>query len=359
MLAPLLLAAASLLSDEAATFGNAAPLFLARWANEAHALHDPDGAAFVARRIAQNLREKREAGFPVDEATAERTVLGYELFKFRAYVSSGVFPKRYFGYVDFAWDTAARERELRETVRGAVERINALQAAAGARVRITDAEVTVTFLAEGGAILLREKQAELDRIHPVLGVGLDDIATGFRAKAEYPGALDLSLGTHLADVVAWTDAGPRLTRLITFREAIAATAIMWTWEKELADRKLRENKLDLLQLPVDRQFIVGSLVYNSGRTFTPERVRQIHDFATGGYLSVVSQSNQKTRWPLPVGSPAIARAALLRDDAYPEQPTSWSAVYHVLQRWGAYEGLRRFTDVFDEHGMFRSAGTTR
>ena len=39
---------------------------------------------------------------------------------------------------------------------------------------------------------------------------------------------------------------------------------------------------------------------------------------------------------------------------YPEQPTAWLAGYHVLQRYGAYEALQRFTDVFDETGAFRA-----
>lgn len=37
---------------------------------------------------------------------------------------------------------------------------------------------------------------------------------------------------------------------------------------------------------------------------------------------------------------------------YPEQPTSWNGVYHVLQRYGAYTALKRFTDVFDDGDMF-------
>jgi len=50
--------------------------------------------------------------------------------------------------------------------------------------------------------------------------------------------------------------------------------------------------------------------------------------------------------------PAKAFQQVARDGAYPEQPTSWAAVYHVLQRYGAYVALKRFSNTFDAGDQF-------
>ena len=53
-------------------------------------------------------------------------------------------------------------------------------------------------------------------------------------------------------------------------------------------------------------------------------------------------------------TPSLRARALLVDlGRYPEQATSWSAVYHVLQRYGGYVALVRFGNVFDSAGAFR------
>jgi hypothetical protein len=43
-------------------------------------------------------------------------------------------------------------------------------------------------------------------------------------------------------------------------------------------------------------------------------------------------------------------------EPYPRQLTSWNAVYHVLQRYGAWVGVSRFATVFDGNGAFRERG---
>ena len=78
----------------------------------------------------------------------------------------------------------------------------------------------------------------------------------------------------------------------------------------------------------------------------------IERFASGAYLARLSKENEKKRWPLPLFEPVDARRRLLAE-GYPEQATSWSAVYHVLQRYGGWTGLMRFTSLFDEQGMFK------
>jgi len=316
--------------------------------------------AFVEAQVVANLREKSASSaaagrpFPLTVDVALRTVGAYEVFKFRTYVSSGVFPKRYFGYFDEAWDSATRERELRLTVQACTAAANRHLERTKRRLRVTEQEIAVTFIAEGGALLLRERQAEADAVHPVLGIGLDDIALGFARDADLVADLDRTAGTKLGDIVGRSDTGPFLRRLMTFREAIAGTTVMWVYEKALADDKLRAMGVDLATRDADTQFIVGSLVYNSGLAFDDARWAQVKAFATGDYLENVSRKNAKKRWLLPVARPKDARAVLLSTGAYPEQPTSWSAVYHVLQRWGGYAGLSRFSDVFDESGRYRA-----
>lgn len=315
--------------------------------------------ALLVQNIRKNAEEKAELrwndqSFKLSKDAFRRTVIDYEVWKYQSYVSSGVFPKRYFGYFDEKWDTAAREKQLKETTHSAVAVINAYQAKKKAVVRLTDAEVSVTIVAEGAALLLRENQSELDRIHPVFGIGLDDIATGFQRNPELVKALDAALGTKLGTVVRWRDGEPYLERFLDFREGIAATALMWLYEKELCATKLKaRDGTELMKLPLEDQFIYGSLVYNSGLLFAAERVTQIKSFETAAYLADVSAQNARKRGALPVHPPEAAKAQLLEEREYPDQPTTWSAVYHVLQRWGGYQGLMKFTDTFDERGMFK------
>ena len=176
--------------------------------------------------------------------------------------------------------------------------------------------------------------------------------------------LDARLGTSLATVVGGAKDTPRNLirrargysplRPMSFREGLAATALMVLYETEIAARKLWErDKIQLMSLPLDEQLVTASLVYNAGILFSRQRVRQILTFRTGRYLEQLSASLQGKRRRLPVLPPLRARALLVDVGRYPEQPTSWSAVYHVLQRYGGYVALQRFGNGFDNAGAFR------
>ena len=287
--------------------------------------------------------------FDVRTTEVERT-LDYEAWKLETFARAGVFPKRYFGYFDERSDTAADERVMRETVRAAVDVTNAYLKRKKAGFEITDAEIAVTFIAEGGALLLGPRHAEKDRVHPILGVGLDDILSGFADRKELVKALDARLGTGLSKIVT---ADGRLSRFFTFREAIVGTVVMWVWEKAIAARKLlAAEKTQLSDLPLDEQFIVASLVYNSGILFRRERIEMIRDLRSAGYLARLSKRTAPRRPELPVVAPRDAPASVLLH-GYPFQPTSWSAIYHVLQRYGAYVAMKRFTKVFDANDRYR------
>ena len=296
--------------------------------------------------------------FPLTEEEIRRTVIDYEAFKIEAYVTSGVFPKRYFGYFDGKWDTAEHERTLAAITHTSVEVINAWLVETDQPLRINDAEVAVTWVAEGGALLLRENQAELNSVHPVYGVGLDDIASGTAELNDLMGRLDTALGTDLSGIVGYrdTDDGEQavLKRHMTFQESIAGTALMWVWEKRIAQRKLKKDGRKLLHdRPLDEQFILGSLVYNSGLIHSEGREFEIRDFRTGDRLKSTSDRNAHRRQELNLVPPADALAELLIGKGYRDQHTSWLAVYHVLQRYGGWLGLRRHTDTFDESGTYR------
>ena len=316
----------------------------------------------LLREVAANLRAKhalvgpKGESFPVSTREIRETVIRYETFKAETFVASGVFPKRYFGYVDRKWDTARYEKRLRELTTEGAKIANRVLSRKKSKLRVTPLEIAATFLAEGGAILLREEQASLESIHPVFGVGLDDVGPGFEDQAALVAALDAELGTKLA-LVAKRDGGDynggtSLSRNFTFDEAVAGTVAMYVFEKEIAERKMRkEEKTELSSLPLDEQFVAGSLVYNSGLLFAKDRRDWIRDFSTGPYLDGVSR-NVKQRPPLPVKDPAASLAQFI-DTGYPEQPTSWAAVYHVLQRHGAYVGLVRFSGAFDAQGNWK------
>ncbi|MBN1335368.1 MAG: hypothetical protein JXB39_05360 [Deltaproteobacteria bacterium] len=334
----------------------------------------------VARQVAANLSHKATLAIPprLDADRLRRTVIDYEIFKLETYVRAGVFPKRYFGYLDLEGDTAEAERVLRDTVICATDGVNAWEAARGSPLRASDMDVAVTFLAEGGALLLASAATFRDALHPVIDVGLDDLASGL---ADLPGLvdrLDAACGTGLGSLVAWTspDAPPPpgargplasapsragwLTRDATFREAIVGTAALWIWEMDLAARKLEaEGRVPLPLRDRATRFVHTSLVYNSGILHAEDTVAAIVGLECGPTVWARSEAaalrpTPDTRPRLPVAPPDVLLAEILGGAPYREQPTSWLAAYHVAQRFGAWEALRRLTDGFDDEGRFRA-----
>jgi hypothetical protein len=154
--------------------------------------------------------------------------------------------------------------------------------------------------------------------------------------------------------VQWRDGAPSLSRNFRFEEALAGTAAMWGWEKQIAERKLlAKGRTSLAKRPLDEQFVIASLVYNSGTLFDESTIAGIRKLDTGAYVYELSEKTKAKRWALPVLPPKGGLQLMLGGGVYPEQLTSWSAVYHVLQRHGAYVGLSRFTDAFDAKGSLR------
>jgi len=245
-------------------------------------------------------------------------------------------------------------RAVLQAVRASTDACNAWLDKEGIDWRVTDQEIAVTWIAEGGALLLTTDQHEVDRVHPILGVGLDDIAHGFKELPGLVGHVDAAAGTHVEDIPVWRDGDWELTRHMTLEESVVGTAVMWVWEKRIADRKLRETgRPPLAEHDAHDQFILGSLVYNSGLLHNAQRPRQVRRYALADHLAELARTHNGRRAWLPVNPPEVNLAALLVDRDYPEQGTSWIALYHILQRYGGYDGLERTTDMFDEAGRIR------
>ncbi len=115
---------------------------------------------------------------------------------------------------------------------------------------------------------------------------------------------------------------------------------------------LAAHGIDLSTLPLDEQFVITSLVYNSGILFPCERILQVLSFDTARYLYEVNQKNVGKRPVLPLFAPTRAEQKLRQGLPYPTQLTSWNAVYHILQRYGAWAAMTRFTNIFDAQGEF-------
>lgn len=337
-------------------------------------------AGIVEYYILKNLTEKRTSGkeaLPMQYDELKRLVIEYECFKMDRYVTSGVFPKRYFGYFDGKYDTAPLEKRMCAVIPRIVSVINQYQKEVGDSLCITDIEVAVTFIAEGGAILLRERQDLLTKLHPVFEVGLDDIASGSAELQLLQSRIDSVAGTDLVNLVGWVQnkksarthvpddrrwlqhkngtKGPHayLTRYMSFEEAIAGTALMYIWEKRIAQRKMRKIGVPSLHTySLEQQFIISSLVYNSGILHSPERWRMVEKFATGEWIHATSERNAKRRWRLNVHPPKVSLQSLRDGYDYLEQPTEWLAVYHIMQRYGAFVALQKFSDYFTEKGAF-------
>lgn len=337
--------------------------------------------AVLRREVLANLEAKRGlrapggGRFPMSPDDILRTVVDYERFKMEAYLTSGVFPKRYFGYVDRKWDTAAEEGTLLRLTREVVREINARQEERGRSVRLADAEVIVTWISEGGALLLREdthlvRADGAPRIDLSFRLGCDNMGLALDRYPDLAERLDRKFGTALVGSGRREGRGGTgdreigIGRRVDYRESIVAMGIMVLFEKEIAAAKLHRRASaggggagwdELADLPFDEQFILTSLVFNTGILFPRSWVESIRDLETIHRLSSLSEENSQKRggeWrpALPVdASPPVAFETLARK-GYRDQPTSWQGAYHVLQRYGAWIALRDFTDLFDEDG---------
>lgn len=110
-----------------------------------HAADEEQVRWLLRDRVLDNLGHKRALEgpdgetFPLTADEIRRTVIGYEAYKIEAYVTAGVFPKRYFGYLDGKWDTATHEVTLVETTHTCTEVINAWLAESSYEFRVTAA----------------------------------------------------------------------------------------------------------------------------------------------------------------------------------------------------------------------------
>ncbi|MFH1463972.1 MAG: hypothetical protein ABIO70_06285 [Pseudomonadota bacterium] len=333
--------------------------------------------------IVDNLQTKLALRPPLflDADTIARTVVHWEAFRLERYITNGAAPKRYFGYFDGRGDTAARERVLMDTTRCATGVVNAWQAEQGDPLRIHDAEVAVTFLAEGGALLLGPLVNLADDLHPVHDLGMDDIAHVMRAEPALVARLDSTCGTALAETVIYgergwfglrePDAPPEevigrldevdgrwawLARPLTFEEGVVGTALMWRWEKARAAADLiAGGRAPLHTRSPAAQLVVGSLVYNSGLVHDETTIEALLAGEAGSLLWERSDANAHRRPRLPLLPPRAQLSQVLRTAEVREQPTSWLAAYHVAQRCGAWEALMELTDTFDANGDLRAA----
>ena len=319
---------------------------------EVRSLANPKWEPGYCQALAENLLSKRASqaeGVQFSEATLIGTAVRYEAFRITAFRNSGVSPKRYFGFMDEQGKTAAYEKTLKDVATRIARLLNTYAERNGLDITVTPKEIIVTHLAEGGALLLTKDIENIDRVHPVLGVGLDDYRIGFQ---RFPGLVDeadKAFGTKLA-ILSVSKEGT-----MTFTETILGTAVMYLYEKDIAAKKRLAEKLPPLKtLSLDAQFVQTSLVYNSGILFSEERVKQMMAFDTGTYLSETSEATAtragNPRPRLPVILPEAADTLLSEGKSLPQQPTSWNAVYHVMQRYGAWAALAKFSNRFTAQG---------
>ena len=324
--------------------------------------------------MADNFEAKaqsRSEGAVFTPARLISTGVAFEAFRITVFRNAGVAPKRYFGFLDGQGLAGHYETKMMAIASRLAPMLNAYARAKGKGVTVAAKEIVVTHIAEGAALLLSTDFAEIDQVHPVRGVGLDDYRKGLVQYADLVRDIDATFKTHLAAFSmaepataqkTWTEKtwAERLwgdqVKLMTFEESVLATGVMYLWEKSIAEEKSRaEGRPSLAALPLDAQYVTASLVYNSGILFSPERVKQIMDFDTSAYLVETSNKLAAKRPLLPVADSAEADAVLASGAPLPRQPTSWNAVYHILQRYGAWVALSRFSDDFTAEGDINNA----
>lgn len=312
---------------------------------------------YLISSISRRLNRNNAGACKLDSKVVDHE-LRFEHFRIQTFISSGVAPKKYFGFFDEQCDTAEYERIFRKTVIDAVALTNRYAEKIGLSLRLSEKEVAITFLSEGGALALTAPEYTVNSIHPVRGIGLDDFRLGFKRFSGLVDEFDQHFGTKLNYILISILGKKILLRTMTFREAILGTSLMYLFEKEIAEKKLRNaGRESLNQLDLTDQFIVTSLVYNSGILFSADRVRQIRDFSTAQYLADVIQENQKTKGHLNVFNSAASQRWFEQKADFPKQLTSWNAVYHILQRYGAWVAIEKFSDTFTSDGSFRERGS--
>lgn len=322
------------------------------------------------RALADNFAAKaasRREGVVFTTRTLVATGVDFEAFRIAAFRNSGVAPKRYFGFLDDQGLAAAYEKKLKATATRVAPILNAYAAKNGLGVTVTPKEIIVTHIAEGAALLLSTDFAYVDSVHPVSGVGLDDYRHGFKQYADLVREIDATFHSRLGRIgdnperpllnsILGAGVVRHLERILgvvsmSFEESVLGTAVMYLWEKAITEERLRaQGRPSLNMRSLDEQYVVASLVYNSGILFVDERARQIMAFDTANYLVETSEKLADKRPKLPVLRPEDADALLERGERPPGQPTSWSAVYHILQRYGAWAGLTRFGNDFTPEG---------
>lgn len=319
---------------------------------EIRALQNQAWKPGFCRAVADNFARKRlsrQEGVVFDAPTLIRTAVKYEAFRIATFRTSGVAPKLYFGFMDERGRTTRYEKELLRVAAKVAPILNAYAAKNKLDIRVTAKEIAVTQIAEGGALLLTSNFANVDHVPPVQGVGLDDYRIGFNRFPGLREEIDAAFGTKLGAL----NGAPEDT--MSFVESILGTAVMYLYEKDLAEQKRRaEHQASIATLPLDEQFVVASLVYNSGILFSKERVDQILAFNTAAYLADISERTADRRPRLPVMLPEVADTWLATGKSLPDQRTSWNAVYHVLQRYGAWAAISRFSPVFAEDGSVKA-----
>jgi hypothetical protein len=325
-------------------------------------LENPSWAPGYCRAVADNFAAKamsRSEGVTFTAQSLISTTLEFEAFRITSFRNSGVAPKRYFGFLDERGQGATYEKQLKAVAARVAPMLNTYASKRGFGVTVTPKEIVVTHLAEGAALLLSTNFANVDQVHPVWGVGLDDYRSGFRQYADLVGEIDAAFNTKIGTIADKPERpsanASSSTIAMTFEEAVLGTAVMYLWEKVIAEEKRRaDGRPSLSTLSLDEQFVQASLVYNSGILFADERAKQIMAFDTAVYLVETSEKLTGKRPKLPVMRPEAADALLARGEALPPQPTSWNAVYHILQRYGAWVGLTRFDNIFTPDGGIKS-----
>ncbi|MFK7931158.1 MAG: hypothetical protein AB8H79_23440, partial [Myxococcota bacterium] len=247
---------------------------------------------YLYGRVESRLRARRAARLHTSSQQARDAVVSFEAWRARAFITSGVAPKRYFGFLDAQGDSAQLELRFVRAVRASTDACNAWLSEQGIAWRVTDQEIAITWIAEGGALLLSTDMANADRVHPILGVGLDDIAHGFKELPGLVERVDAAAGTKVAGIPQWVDGDWSLSRHMSLEESVVGTSIMWVWEKRIADRKLLKGGRPALHtFDAPDQFILASLVYNSGLIHAPSRPAQVRRYALADHLAAIARKH--------------------------------------------------------------------
>jgi hypothetical protein len=174
----------------------------------------------------------------------------------------GVRPRRYGGLLDRTNDA---ERRFLATLPQVTAFVNDVCARRGQPFRVTEAELAINFISEGGFYLLDEDI--VDDIDGYTYLGIDTLVDNLQALRPWlHGSITAAVAAGDRTVERTNELGQAVHTLrgLTIEEGLYANSGMYAWSKALSERDIAASGRALVDLAAPAHFFWASYYYNAG-----------------------------------------------------------------------------------------------